>query len=468
MPPAVCLTIERCPSDFGRLILLYWGMSRPEHYAEPHEEPELSPVLPPVLPVLPVLPVKSWHGTFDAFQIVNYRWFFVALCGNFASMNMQMFIRGWLVFEITGSYEKLGWMTAAGGVVGLFAAPIGGVIADRVRQKKHVLQISGVANSLITLGVGIAIATGSLQFSHLLAASVLQGLVMNAMMPSRQAMTIDVVGIDRLTNAIALSTSGMNTARLLLPGLAGGMVAALGGGDGNVDPAKWVYFLMTVLYLISTFIMIMVKVDDRTVPKTPDGPIFQELKLGFQYVLRTPVMLMLLGCNFLMVFFSLTYFMLLPGFAKEVLDAGPDKLGLIISLSGLGSLAGSLYIATLPNKNRARVLLSGALLMGIALLFFSMSTHYWLSVALLSVVGLGQAARMSLSNVLIQSYVEDEFRGRVMSIYMLEMAVLSISIYPISVLADIFGPQWAVGVSAVGLITLVLVLFMVPAYRDLD
>ena len=291
---------------------------------------------------------------------------------------------------------------------------------------------------------------------------------MNTMMPSRQALTRDVVGLERLTNAIALSTSGMNTARLLLPGLAGGMVAALGGGDGNVDPAKWVYFLMTALYLFSASIIFKVKVKDRPIPKSPDGPIFRELQSGFRYVLQTPVILMLLVCNFLMVFFSLTYFMLLPGFVKDVLDAGPDKLGLIISISGIGSLIGSLYIATLPNKKRAKVLLAGALIMGISLLMFSMSTHYWLSVGLLTIVGLGQAARMSLSNVLIQSYVDDEFRGRVMSIYMLEMAVLMISIYPISVFAQAFGPQLAVGLSAACLIVLVLALFFYPAYRDLD
>lgn len=415
-----------------------------------------------------VLPGKPWHSTFDAFRIVNYRWFFAALFGNFASMNMQMFIRGWLVFEITGSYEKLGWMTAAGGIVGLIAAPFGGVLADRVRQKKHILQVCGCANAVVTFAVASAIAMGILTFEHLLLASIFQGSIMNAMMPSRQALTRDVVGIKRLTNAIALSTSGMNTARLMLPGLAGGMVAALGGGDGNIDPAKWVYFLMTVLYLFSAAMMFMVKVDDRPIPAMPDGSLLTELKHGFAYVLRTPVILMLLGCNFLMVFFSLTYFMLLPGFAKQVLAAGPDRLGLLISISGLGALAGSLYIATLPNRKRARVLLTGALIMGIALLLFSMSTSYWLSVALLTVVGLGQAARMSLSNVLIQSYVDDAYRGRVMSIYMLEMAVLMICIYPISILADIFGPQWAVGVSAVCLIALVLGLFCFPAYRDLD
>ena len=416
----------------------------------------------------PATPSGRWHGTFAAFEIINYRWFFAALCGNFAAMNIQMFIRGWLVFEITGSYEKLGWMTAAGGLVGLVAAPLGGVVADRVKQKKTILQLAGIANALITLGIAALIFQGILVFEHLLFSSILQGLVMNAMMPARQAFTKDVVGLDRLTNAIALSTSGMNTARLLLPGLAGGLVAALGGGDGNIDPAKWVYLTMAALYVWSASVITLIKVEDRAPDEESQGSILSDLSSGFKYVLRTPIIAMLLGCNFLMVFFSLTYFMLLPGFAKDVLNAGPDDLGLLISLSGIGSLLGSLYVASFGNRKRARLLLIGGLLMGVSLLGFAWSTHFWLSIALLTVVGFGQASRMSLSNVLIQSYVDDDFRGRVMSIYMLEMAFLSIAIYPISLFADYFGPQWAVGLSAMGLVLLILILFQIPQYRDLD
>ena len=416
----------------------------------------------------PGTPSGRWHGTFAAFEIINYRWFFAALCGNFAAMNIQMFIRGWLVFEITGSYEKLGWMTAAGGLVGLVAAPLGGVVADRVKQKKTILQLAGIANALITLGIAALIFQGILIFEHLLISSILQGLVMNAMMPARQAFTKDVVGLDRLTNAIALSTSGMNTARLLLPGLAGGLVAALGGGNGNIDPAKWVYLTMAALYVWSASVITLIQVEDRAPDDESQGSILSDLSSGFKYVLRTPIIAMLLGCNFLMVFFSLTYFMLLPGFAKDVLNAGPDDLGLLISLSGIGSLLGSLYVASFGNRKRARLLLIGGLLMGVSLLGFAWSTHFWLSIVLLTVVGFGQASRMSLSNVLIQSYVDDDFRGRVMSIYMLEMAFLSIAIYPISLFADYFGPQWAVGLSAMGLVLLILILFQIPQYRDLD
>ena len=416
----------------------------------------------------PGTPSGRWHGTFAAFEIINYRWFFAALCGNFAAMNIQMFIRGWLVFEITGSYEKLGWMTAAGGLVGLVAAPLGGVVADRVKQKKTILQLAGIANALITLGIAALIFQDILVFEHLLVSSFLQGLVMNAMMPARQAFTKDVVGLDRLTNAIALSTSGMNTARLLLPGLAGGLVAALGGGGGNIDPAKWVYLTMAALYVWSASVITLIQVEDRAPDDESQGSILSDLSSGFKYVLRTPIIAMLLGCNFLMVFFSLTYFMLLPGFAKDVLNAGPDDLGLLISLSGIGSLLGSLYVASFGNRKRARLLLIGGLLMGVSLLGFAWSTHFWLSIVLLTVVGFGQASRMSLSNVLIQSYVDDDFRGRVMSIYMLEMAFLSIAIYPISLFADYFGPQWAVGLSAMGLVLLILILFQIPQYRDLD
>ena len=411
---------------------------------------------------------SGFHSTFKAFELANFRWFFTSLFGNFASMNIQMFIRGWLVFEITGSYEKLGWMTAAGGLAGLFAAPLGGVVADRVRQKKHVIQIAGIGNMLITIWVAWLIHNQTLAFTHLLIASVLQGIVMNTMMPARQALTKDVVGLSLLTNAIALNTSGMNVARLLLPGLAGGIVAALGGGDGNIEPAKWVYLAMAGLYLFNVIVMFKVEVADNPLSAVAHKSFLTEMQLGFRYVLTSPVMLMLLGFNFLMVFFSLTYFTLLPGFVKEVLNQGPDGLGLLISISGIGSLAGSLIVASLPNKKRARTLLYGALIMGIALLTFAISTHYWLSVLLLTFVGLGQAARMSLSNVLIQSYVDDEYRGRVMSIYMLEISFLSIAIYPISLFADYFGPQWAVGLSAACLIILVLFIATIPAYRNLD
>lgn len=406
--------------------------------------------------------------TFEALRDRNFRWFFLGLFGGFASMNMQMFVRGWLVFEITGSYEKLGFMTAAGGVVGLFAAPLGGVVADRLKQKKTIIQYAQSFNALLALGIGYLIAIGELRFEHLLAVSILQGVSMNVMMPARQALTTDIIGLEKLTNAVALNTSGMNVSRLLLPGLAGGMVAALGGGDGNIEPAQWVYYVMVGLYVFAVGSMMRVSVADREPSKGPKSSMLQELRSGFSYVVKTPIIFMLLGFNFLMVFFSMSYFTLLPGFAKDVLQVGPEKLGLLMSISGIGSLVGSLMIASMSNNRRARVILFGTMISAIGLILFSITTYYWLSVFLLTIVGFGSSARMSLSNVLIQTYVDNDFRGRVMSIYMLEMSVLSILMYPVSIFADVVGPQWVVGVSAAMLVVLLLFLYSFRPYRDID
>ena len=342
------------------------------------------------------------------------------------------------------------------------------------------VQIGQAINALLALTVGVLIASGELVFWHLVAAAVIQGGAMNAMMPARQAMTPDVVGMERLTNAIALNTSGMNAARLLMPGIAGFVVAALGGGDGYIAPAQWVYFANVFLYGWAMVGVGLVRVPDKpnVRPRVPGKIAFlvdetrsgwRELKLGARYVWNTPTIRLLLACNFLMVFFSMTYFMLLPGFAKDVLDTGPFRLGLLTSISGVGSLAGSLVIASLPDRRRGLILLSSSLVLGIALIAFSASTTYWLSAGLLVLVGIGQSGRMSLSNVLVQSNTADEFRGRVMSIYMMEFSLMSIGIYFVGMLANYFGPQIAVGGSAVGLVIMsLLLLIFVPTYRNLQ
>ncbi len=412
---------------------------------------------------------RRFPRTFEALEEPNYRWFFVSLLGHFSAMNMQMFIRGWLVFELTGDFAALGLVSLANGLAGLASSMLGGVLADRARQKVRVVQACQALSALNVLAVGLLIAADALRFSHLLVTSVIQGAVMNVMMPSRQALTPDVVGMHRLMNAIALNTSGMNVARLMMPGLAGWLVSAMGGGGGNLGPAQYVHYLMTAMYLWSILWLFNVKVADRAAPLRARPPALRELWDGFAYVGRDPTMRMLILFNFFMVVFSMTYFQLLPGFAKEVLGTGPGRLGLLSSVSGVGSLAGSLVVASLPVRRRGLMLLMSSLLLGVALLAFAASTNYWLSVGILAVVGLGQAGRMSLSNVLIQSYVDDEYRGRVMSIYMLEMSLMSLGIYGIGLAADVFGAQLAIGASAVCLLAMVLgITAWVPRYRLLD
>jgi len=431
--------------------------------------------------------------TFDALSDVNFRWFFAAQFGTFAAMNMQIFARGWLVYELTGSYEKLGIATAANGAVGLFLAPLGGALADRVRQKKAVVQVAQAVNAVNALAITALIALGSLEFVHLVIAALLQGSVMSLMMPSRQALTPEVVGMDRLMNAIALNTSGMNTARLLMPGIAGFMVGVLGGGEGNIAPAQYAYGAMALLYAGSVFMLFRVHVADRApaprpvlveleagqVPVTRGpalgmlpalvGMVFGEIREGLVYVVRTPVIRMLLCWNFLMVFFGMAYFMILPGFVKDVLDVGPEGLGALQSISGVGSLVGSLVIASLPQRHRGLLLLASAGVIAVGVVGLAASNAVAMAGVALVVIGVGQAGRMSLSNVLIQTYVDDAFRGRVMSIYMLEFSLMNVTIYLVGLLADRIGVEYTVGLSGLGMLALALGLYVfAPTYRNLQ
>ncbi len=383
-------------------------------------------------------------------------------------MNTQMFIAGYLVFELTGSFAYLGAIAIAQGLPMLFLAPIGGVLADAVRQKKYVVQVGQLLNGLNTLLVAFWILSGLIVVEHLVFAAVIQGLVSALQMPSRQALTPEVVGLERLTNALALSTAGMNFNRLVMPGLAGWGLAAINPNEG-IGGSEYVYLAMGGLFIAAVFFMF--RVPTQPIPAARSrtaGAAIADLRDGFAYVQRTPAVKILLVTNLLIVSASMPYFMLLPGFVENVLGASKGELGFLISVQGVGSLTGSLLIASMPARGRGRMMLYSSLLLGVALICFAASTHFWLTSAVLIVVGLGQAGRMSLSNVLVQSYSAAEYRGRVMSVYMMEFGLTMIGTFVVGLLAAWIGPQWAIGGTAAWLVVMVGYLLLRTDLPNLD
>ncbi len=421
--------------------------------------------------------------TFDSFNVVGYRWFVLAMLGQMASMNMQMLVRGFLVFELTGSFAALGTMSLGNAIPGLMFALFGGVIADRL-QKKAVLQVGQLVNAMNAVVVGMLLLFGMLRFEHLLVSAVVQGTVMALMMPSRQSMIPEIVGPQRLMNAVALNTAGMNLMRLTVPALGGIMLAAA--------DAFYVYFLMTGLYLFA--VITLTKVPSRRPPErsaaaAPAGAAvpagggrmgmrggrgrgagsFKDVVDGVVYIAHNRTVLTLLVANFFIVLTSMPYMMMLPGFVKEVLDGGAAKLGLLISITGIGSLAGSLVIASMPPKHRGKILLLGSGLLGVALIGFSLSNVFWLTAIIMVFIGLGQTTRMSLSNVLLQAYVEDEYRGRVMSIYMMEFSLMQFGVFAVGILASAIGIQYALTFTSVLLLVFIAYAWLfIPRLRELD
>ena len=408
--------------------------------------------------------------TFSSFKNPVFRLYFGAMMGQMAAMNMQMMARSLLIYEITGSGTILGVMALANAVPMLFFSLFGGVIADRV-QKKYVLLAGQAASGLVSLGIALSLVFGFLSDAHagswwiLVAASLFQGTIMGLMMPARQAMIADIVGGEQLMNAVALNTFGMNMNRLMMPALAGFFIDGFG--------FESIYFGMTGMYLMAvSFISLMPKTG--TVTLRGRGAM-QDVKDGLKYVRHEKTILMILIVTFFTVLFSMSYMMLLPAFTVDIFNVGAKGMGILISVSGIGAMAGSIFLASMPNKRRGLMFIIGSLILGLSLVGFSFSSYLFPSIAwplalgFIVFVGVGQTARMTLGNTLLQYYVQDEYRGRVMSLYMMEFGLTSFGVFLAGVMTDIVGVRWSVGGLAIMLVILsIYLLAFVPRLRNLD
>lgn len=407
--------------------------------------------------------------TFDSLNDRQYRWFFASLMGHFTAMNMQLFIRGWMVFQLTGSYALLGGITLATAIPQIIFSLPGGVLADLVPQKKWVVQAGQLVNGINSFAIAALVISGDIAVVHLMIAAAVQGTAMSLMLPARQAMTPEIVGPVRLMNATALSTAGMNTARLVMPGLAGWLVAAVGGGRG-VDGAEYVYLLMGAMYLAA--IAFLFPVSSRSAvkserPRTMRGAL-DDVADGLRYIRGNHDVSLVLGVNLLLEVVAMPYFFLLPGFVDDVLDGGALEVGTLLSISGIGSLAGSLLIASMPNRRRAQMMMWSSVVMGVALFAFSASTMFWLSAFFFTIVGFGQTARFAVSSVLIQAYTTDGYRGRVSSVYTLSWGLTSFGTFAVGLVADAVGAQIAFGSTAVGVLIVAFVLMRWTRINEID
>ena len=399
--------------------------------------------------------------TFESLDDRDFRWFYLALLGQMAAMNMQMLARGYLAFELTGSFAALGLIGLANAIPMLALSLYGGVIADRL-PKKSVLQVGQAVSALIALFVAILLVADLLSFAALLAAGALQGVVMALMMPSRQSILPEVVGMERLMNAVSLQAAGMNLMRLSGPAAGGFLIAWVG--------AESLYFIMTAMYLVAVAALMPVRLryEGGARPgrqRGGDGGLMD----GLRYIRNDSTIFILLVMTFVISILAMPYLLMLPGFVDEIFGGGPEELGILISVGGVGSLIGALTLASLPPKRRGLMLVGSGLLMGIALIGFSSSPTIWIGGVFMFFVGVGSAGRQALGNVLLQSYTENAYRGRVMSIYMTQISLMSLGAFFIGLIAEAVGAEWALGGMSALLVVMSVGFFAFsPLLRRLD
>ncbi|MEX2374406.1 MAG: MFS transporter, partial [Dehalococcoidia bacterium] len=365
--------------------------------------------------------------TFESLRDRDFRWFYLAMLGQMAAMNMQLLVRGALTYHLTGSYAALGLVGLANALPMLFLSPFGGVMADRL-PKRTVLILGQASSLVIAVAVAALLFADLLIFEYLVLSAVVQGVVMALMMPSRQAMIPDLVGRAMMMNAISLNMAGMNTMRLFAPAIGGFIIAWW-----NFELA---YVAMAGLYVVAIVGMLQVtwsaavtKTAQGTTARQVVGMALVDIKEGAVYIARTPLMRTILSVTVLSSMFGMPYLFLLPGYVADIFAGDGADLGLLISSSAVGSLVGALVLASLPNKHRGRVLLIGMAIMGAALIVFPLTTNFFVAIGIILFLGLGSALRQALSQGLLLAYVDEAYRGRVMAVFLMQFSIMQLGVF---------------------------------------
>lgn len=343
-----------------------------------------------------------------AFRSRNYRLFVAGQLVSLIGTWMQSVAQSWLVYRLTGSAALLGLIGFAGQIPIFVLAPLGGVIADRTNRHRVLIATQSI---MMVLAFALAALTlgGHVRVWHIFALASLLGIANAFDIPARQAFLVEMVGRDDIVNAIALSSSMMNGARIVGPAVAGLVVAAFGEG--------WCFLLNALSYVAVIVALLLMHIHPRK-DAHPRISAWASVIEGFAFAWHTrPVraLLLLLGLVSVM---GMPYTVLMPIIADRTLHGGPNAYGLLMSASGTGALAGA-AILTLRRHIRGLGLWIAVTSIGFgaSLIAFSFSRMLWLSAALLVPAGFCMMVEMAASNTLIQSMVPDRLRGRVMAVY---------------------------------------------------
>ena len=421
---------------------------------------ELSEVgQPPEPEPHPEAPESFLTSTFKALAERDYAWFFASNLAFSMAISMQFILYGFLAFDITGSAKALGAVAAGNAVPALLAAPFTGAIADRV-HKRLILALSQAAAIGSSTTLGILVISSQVQLWHVVAVSMVLGLVLAFNMPTRQALVPQLVPRQKLMNAISLQMGQMNLSRIIAPAVAGLLVSPLGLG--------WVFIVSSGLFFGATLFEIQLPKHGMTGHEASSS-FLAEVKDGFRYILRNKTLRLLLAANIFLPMFAFPVQQTLPVFAREVFDKGPAGLGLMAAMTGVGGLVGALIAANMDRQpKKGRLMFAGAAAMGAFYFAFALSPSFVVGLPLLAVAASGQMLFMTTNSTVIQGTISADMRGRVMAIMSMSIGLTPVGVVPVTIGVDEFGAPWSIAVTSLILLTLLALTFWrLPALRQM-
>jgi MFS family permease len=389
-------------------------------------------------------PVASKENkTFRIFRALQHRNFRIYWTGQIISLIgiwMQNVAQGWLVLRLTNSPFYLGLVSFMGSLpIFLFCLP-GGVLADRF-EKRKILLFTQICSLCLALLLAILTFLKTIEIWHIMVIATVFGIVNSFDIPSRQSFTFEMVGRDDLQNAIALNSVSFNAARVVGPAIAGILIAWIGEAG--------CFFLNALSFLAVIVSLIIIRPEIKPA-FTGSSSLGKEMQEGLRYLQQNTLIMVVIAMIAISSLFGMSYNVLMPVFARDVLKIGARGLGFLMAGSGCGALVGAFTVASQSRMKPGETFLYGSLSYSLFLIAFSFSHATWLSILLLVGVGWGMIAQNVTANTLVQTTVPNELRGRMMSMYSLVfMGLMPVGNLIAGAIAQRLGAPFAVGLGGV-------------------
>jgi MFS family permease len=400
--------------------------------------------------------------TFAALKYPNYRLWFGGQVVSIIGTWMQATAQGFLIYQITQSAVFLGLVGFAGGLPTWLFTLYGGVIADRIPRRK-LLIITQSVMMVLAFVLAFLVFTDLVKPWHIIVLAFLLGTANAFDAPARQAFILEMVGRDVLTNAIALNSTIFNIGTVIGPAIGGLIYSWLG-------PA-WCFIVNGISFIAVIAALALMRLAPLPKLAKMGKSKLRDLLVGVRYVVGNSNILTLEIVVAAVSIFGFGMMTLMPAWASAVLHGDVRINGWLLSARGVGSLAGALMIAYLGGRNiRGKIWAIGTILMPIGLIIFGTIKTLPVSLIMLVVVGWSFMSVLNTTNAMIQSWVPDELRGRVMSVHVLIfMGSAPIGSLLAGTLAEKWGEPMAVLINAgVLLIITWLIIFLRPAMRRLE
>ncbi|HOW36456.1 MAG TPA: MFS transporter [Candidatus Omnitrophota bacterium] len=386
--------------------------------------------------------ISTLNHIFRALHYRNFRLFFFGQGVSLVGTWIQQIAMSWLVYRLTGSAFILGVVSFSSQIPTFLFSPFTGVLADRWNRHRMLL-VTQTLSMVQALTLAFLIWQGTIAVWHIIILGFMLGCINSVDIPARQSFLIDMVEQKELLgNAIALNSFMFNGARLIGPVIAGVLITLTGEGA---------CFLINGLSFLAVIACLWAMEIKKQEARSKNAHAWRELQEGIRYTFGFAPIRSVLALVAMISLMGASYVVLMPVFAKNILYGGPKTLGFLMAAVGVGALIATIYLAS-----RRKILKLGpiipvaASIFAFGLIAFSFSRVLWLSLFLLTITGFGFMVHMAASNTIIQTIVEDDKRGRVMSFYMMAfMGVAPMGSLLAGFLANIIGAPNALALGGV-------------------